>query len=115
LTIRQLAQSSGVSEATISKIENLHSTGQDVQVIKRLSVALSQPIWFIGCYDLLPDDTHSSIMRKVRLFRGQYVCEFAADLDIDPTALSRHENCKSSPPDHVMEKIRTLAASLLNI
>jgi len=72
---------------------------------------LSQPIWFIGCYDLLPEDTLQACIRKVRLFRGQYVCEFASDLGLDPSTLSRYENGKSIPPEHVMGKIKIIAAS----
>ena len=81
--IRELSELSNISPTTLSMIENNHCRNHDVKIIKRIAEALSQPVWFIGCYDLLPNDSLGEQIRKVRLFNGQYISEFATDLGID--------------------------------
>jgi len=108
LTRQNLSELSGISLTTLSKIENNHCLNHDVKVIKRLAEALHQPIWFIGCYDLLPNDSLGEQIRRMRLNNGQYIQELADELGIDPHFVSRYEKGTATPPEKVNIKIQRL-------
>lgn len=45
--------------------------------VRALAEALKQPVWFLGCYELLPEDTLGQRIRKARLYHGLTKKEFA--------------------------------------
>ncbi|MZP30999.1 helix-turn-helix domain-containing protein [Heliobacterium undosum] len=69
LTIRELAVVSDVTEATISNIENNHGR-PTLRVLKKLSAVLDVSLAYLGCYDLLPEESIGQRLRKQRL-----ICE----------------------------------------
>ena len=89
--MNELSVLSGISLTTLSKMENNRCRNHDVKVIKRLAEALDQPTWFIGCYDLFPENRLGEQIRKMRLYKGQYIQELADELGIDPHLVSRYE------------------------
>jgi len=110
--MQELSELSGISLTTLSKIENNHCLNHNVKVIKRLADALHQPIWFIGCYDLLPNDSLGDQIRRMRLHNGQYIQELANELGIDSHLVSRYENDTATPPEKVNIKIQNLINQL---
>lgn len=60
------AKAAGLSSATVSKDEN----GRQIPIVvtvRALAGVLEQPICFLGCYELLPEDTLRQRIRKARL------------------------------------------------
>jgi len=112
LTMNNLSVLSGLSLTTLSKIENNRCRNHDVKVIKRLAEALDQPIWFMGCYDLLPETSLGDRIRKMRLYKGQYIQELATELVIDEHLISRYEKGTATPPKRVDIKIQNLIKQL---
>ncbi|MBP2664273.1 MAG: helix-turn-helix domain protein [Firmicutes bacterium] len=108
LTINELSALSGISLTTLSKMENNRCRNHDVKVIKRLAEALDQPIWFIGSYDLLPKNSLGEQIRKMRLYKGQYIQELADELGIDPHLVSRYEKGIAMPSARIRIHINFL-------
>lgn len=50
---------------------------------RALAAALKQPVWFLGCYDALPEDLLGQRIRKARLYEGLTKKEFADRLGVN--------------------------------
>lgn len=82
MDIVDVARAAGLSTATVSKIEN----GRQIPIVvtvRALANVLEQPIWFLGCYDVLPEDTLGQRIRKARLYHGLTKKEFADKLGVN--------------------------------
>ncbi len=82
MDIVDVARVAGLSSATVSKVEN----GRQIPIVvtvRALAEALKQPIWFLGCYDVLPEDTLGQRIRKARLYHGLTKKEFAGRLGVN--------------------------------
>jgi len=80
LTIKQVAERAGLHEPTVSRAEN----GKPVEIntLKRLSIILEQPIWWLGCFENLPEETLAQRIKKCRLYHGFTKREFASVLGV---------------------------------
>jgi len=105
LSIRDLARTSQVSEVTISHIENRPHTRHDVGTVRLLAYSLHQPVYFIGCYDLIKEDDFKSSLKKMRLMAGLYICELAKRIQIDPSQLVKYENGSFRPYSSTLLKM----------
>lgn len=82
MDIVDIAKAAGLSSATVSKVEN----GRQIPIVvtvRALAKALKQPVWFLGCYEVLPEDTLGQRIRKVRLYEGLTKKEFADRLSVN--------------------------------
>ena len=82
MDIVDVARAAGLSSATVSKIEN----GRQIPIVvtvRALAEAPKQPIWFLGCYESLPEDTLGQRIRKARLYEGLTKKEFADRLCVN--------------------------------
>lgn len=91
MSIIDLATVSGLSVPTISCVENNRGKFLPSNV-KLLSSILKVPIWYLGCYDLLPEETIGQKIRKSRLYYGQTIEEYSHDIKINPRTLRDWEN-----------------------
>ncbi|MZP43493.1 helix-turn-helix domain-containing protein [Heliobacterium gestii] len=100
LTIRELAAASGVTEATISYIENNH--GQPtLRVLKKLSAVLDVSLDYLGCYDLLPEESLGQKIKKYRLMSGLTINEFATLIGVSDKSIRSWEKDKRVPFLHI--------------
>lgn len=63
MDIVDVARAAGLSSATVSKVEN----GRQIPIVvtvRALAEALKQPVWFLGCYEVLPEDSLGQRIRK---------------------------------------------------
>lgn len=77
-----MARAAGLSSATVSKVEN----GRQVPIVvtvRALAEVLKQPIWFLGCYEELPENRLVQRIRKARLYHGLTKKEFADRLGVN--------------------------------
>jgi transcriptional regulator with XRE-family HTH domain len=82
MDIVDVARAAGLSSATVSKVEN----GRQIPIVvtvRALAEVLKQPIWFLGCYETLPEDTLGQRIRKARLYEGLTKKEFADKLGVN--------------------------------
>ena len=56
--------------------------------VRALAKALEQLIWFLGCYEVLPEDTLGQRIRKARLYHGLTKKEFADKLGLGVNELT---------------------------
>lgn len=82
MDIVDVARAAGLSSATVSKVEN----GRQIPIVvtvRALAEVLKQPIWFLGCYEVLPEDTLGQRIRKARLYEGLTKKEFADKIGVN--------------------------------
>ncbi len=82
MDIVDVARAAGLSSATVSKVEN----GRQIPIVvtvRALAEVLKQPVWFLGCYDVLPEDTLGQRIKKARLYHGLTKKEFADRLGVN--------------------------------
>ncbi len=82
MNIIDVARAAGLSSVTVSKIEN----GRQIPIVvtvRALASVLKQPVWFLGCYEALPEDTLGQQIRKARLYHGLTKKEFADRLGVN--------------------------------
>lgn len=82
MDIVDVARAAGLSSATVSKVEN----GRQIPIVvtvRVLAEMLKQPVWFLGCYEVLPEDTLGQRIRKARLYHGLTKKEFADRLGVN--------------------------------
>ena len=103
--MKKLALLSGVNEYTFHNI--LHNrTSPTVRVLRKISPILNESISYLGCYDLLPEDTLGQKITKARLCLGMTQVEFAKFNYVDPSTLLKWEHDESVPNSENLEKLK---------
>lgn len=106
LSIKKLAKLSKIDRTYLNNIElgkNIPST----KVIKKLSIILEQPIWYLGAYEQLPENTLGKSIYKCRLFYGYSQKEFAKVLGALPCTVRNWEKDNSKPTNKYISKLST--------
>jgi len=80
LTIRELAFRSNMSPETISYLES-GTVSPSFPTLCKLSSALDVPIWYLGCFELLPKNNLGEKIFKARHYHGMIRKEFAKKLE----------------------------------
>ncbi len=112
LSIASLAKLASLSTVSISKIEN--GGNFKVTTIKSLASALSQPIWFLGCYEQLPESTFGERILKARLYHGMTIEEFAAASGFNSRTIRKWEHGIVYPSKDSIAKLDSFLAILQN-
>lgn len=108
-----MARAAGLSSATISKVEN----GRQIPIVvmvRALAEALKQPVWFLGCYELLPEDTLGKRITKARLYHGLTKKEFADRLGVNEKTVRLREADLCTLTSDSQMKLAPLLWSALN-
>ncbi|MCY6372498.1 helix-turn-helix domain-containing protein [Clostridium ganghwense] len=96
LSIKRLAKLSQMDKTYLNKIE-LGGNVPSSKIIKKLSLVLEKPIWYLGAYDKFPQNTLGERIYKCRLFYGYTQKEFAAVLGVLPETVRNWEKDISTP------------------
>ncbi len=96
MTIEELAKASRMSQTAISNLENDKKTPR-IKSLQKLSQILKVPIFYLGCFEQLPENTLGQRIMKARLFHGFTLREFAEILGINHKTLRGWEQDKSKP------------------
>jgi transcriptional regulator with XRE-family HTH domain len=96
LTIKRLAEITGLSPECISAIEN-GKRSLTIVTIKKLADALDVPVWYLGCFENLPDDTLSQRIKKARLYHGMSQVQFARYLGVSERIIYDWETSRYQP------------------
>jgi transcriptional regulator with XRE-family HTH domain len=60
-----------------------------IRTIKKLSTILQQPIWFLGCYEMMPESTFWERLEKARYYHGHTKEERAKSIRFNQRNVSR--------------------------
>jgi transcriptional regulator with XRE-family HTH domain len=101
LTIAQLAEMTGISPEQICYIENGVHVPR-VTTLQSLAKSLESTVWYLGCYEALPEDTMGQKIKKARLFQGLTRVEFAQRLGVNESTVVKWENGKWNPGEKFM-------------
>jgi transcriptional regulator with XRE-family HTH domain len=93
LSIKELANKIDVYPVTITNIE-LDRFNISQSTIIKLSSVLNVPIYYLGCYELLPEDTLGKKLRKARLYNGHTIKQLAAVLGSHEATVRQWEHNK---------------------
>ncbi|MCM0648601.1 helix-turn-helix domain-containing protein [Clostridium swellfunianum] len=75
-------------------------------MIRKLSDILNVPIWYIGCYDTLPEHTFGEKLHKARLYHGHTIDQLATVLGSHRSTVRQWECDKYKPNISLMDKIQ---------
>ncbi|BAU27651.1 helix-turn-helix protein [Aneurinibacillus soli] len=108
--IVELAKQAKLTKEMISMIERGVYTPK-IKTLKKLSEALDIPIWYLGCFENLPEDTLGQRLRKAKLYAGLISSELAQILSASHRSVCSWERDEAIPsPENklaVDEFIRT--------
>jgi site-specific DNA recombinase len=96
LSHQQLSDMTGVTVAVISNTENGKSVPR-VNISAKLSKALGQPVWYVGCYDLLPQNTFQEKMTKARCLRAMTKVEASKIIGVNVRTIYTWETEQYEP------------------
>lgn len=108
LYIYELARLVGASPTRISQIERgeIGERGLRVTTVKKLAKALNKPIWYIGCYEKLPEKTFGQKLKKARLHHGHTQSEAAKILGVNAKTIRNWELDYRTPSNDKMDLIK---------
>ncbi|MCE5284539.1 MAG: transcriptional regulator [Pelosinus sp.] len=103
-SIRTVAKKANVSEVTVSKIE--HGKPAEITTLKKLSIVLKQPVYILGCFENLPEDTLPQQIRKARLWHGLTKRDFWALIGVNQKTIRLWESNSSKISEESFAKLR---------
>ncbi|MEK4117717.1 helix-turn-helix transcriptional regulator [Paenibacillus sp. FSL W8-0919] len=104
LSIREIAALSGLTPEAISMMENgVHPPS--LKSLRKISNCLNQPIYYLGCFEALPELTLGDRLKKARLFYGLTKEEAAQKLGVDAKSVMNWEANKVNPSKNHLSDI----------
>ncbi|WP_082420327.1 helix-turn-helix domain-containing protein [Paenibacillus sp. A3] len=111
LTVRDVSLMTGLTEATIMNIET-GKTVPSLSSLRTLSEYLDIPIYYLGCFEDLPERTLGERMRKARMYHGFTKKEISELLEVDVKTLYNWESDACKPYSHYMQSINSILKKL---
>ncbi|MDU2064736.1 MAG: helix-turn-helix transcriptional regulator [Sporomusaceae bacterium] len=105
LFITDLSKLAKMSREQITSIEKGYSTNPEMSTLIKISQALKKPIWFLGCFDLLPEKTFAQRLKKARLYAGLTKQDLSKILKVDHKYVANWESEKWVPKDAKMKDL----------
>ncbi len=96
MTIKELAQLIEITPRSLNRIE-LDQSMASLSTLRKLSIVLKAPIWFLGCFEEFPEETYGQRIRKARFYYGYTKKEFANLLGVDEKTITNLEQNIHSP------------------
>jgi len=85
-TIRDLAKVTGLNTVAIGNLE-ANRTKASLPNIRHFAEVLRVPVYFLGCFEYLPENTLGQRITKARLFHGLTKEDMARAIGVDPKTL----------------------------
>lgn len=98
LLIKELAEKSGVTVATIGTLEH-NKQRADLTTLSKLSKALNISIVYLGGFDDMPENTLPEKIRKARFFHGHKRLELSKILGVHRESILGWEKQNRTPLD----------------
>jgi len=81
LMIKSVAANAGITSVCVSNIER-QITSVENTTFRKICIALEQPIWFLGCFENMPEDIFFQQLEKARCYHGHTKLEMAKDIGV---------------------------------
>jgi len=96
MTIRDLCAVTGLSDVTIKNLES-DKFNASLSNLRKFAKVLRVSIEYLGCFEMLPENTLAQRITKARLFYGFTKEEFAPIIGVDVKTLRNWEQGKHVP------------------
>ena len=96
MTIRDLCAVTGLSDVTIKNLES-DKFNASLPNLRKFAKVLKVSIEYLGCFEMLPENTLAQRITKARLFHGLTKEEFAQIIGVDVKTLRNWEQGKHVP------------------
>ena len=96
MTIRDLCAVTGLSDVTIKNLET-NKFNASLPNLRMFAKVLRVSIGYLGCFEMLPENTLAQRITKARLFHGLTKEEFAQIIGVDVKTLRNWEQGKHVP------------------
>ena len=96
MTIKELAQLIEIRPKSLNRIE-LNQSIASLSTLRKLSKILKAPIWYLGYFETLPENTFGQKLQKARLYYGYTKKEFARILNINEKTITNIEKDLHNP------------------
>ncbi|KYH31338.1 transcriptional repressor DicA [Moorella mulderi DSM 14980] len=111
MTIHDLAVATGLSVKTIGNLE-ANRTRALLPHLRVLAQVLNVPLYYIGCFENLPEKTLGQRIRKARVFHGLTKEELAQSIGVNPKTLQSWEQDKRKPLQRYLTALKAYLAIL---
>lgn len=108
--IKTLAEKVGIAAAHLSQIEGKFIGTAEMKTLRKLATQLEQPVWFLGCFDNMPEDTFFDRIEKARCYHGHTKVEMAVDIGVNKRIIF---NWKDKEPSQTLKKKTLLYCEIL--
>ena len=81
--IKTLAAKVGINPATLRNIERKANYSIEMRTLRRLASELDKPIWYLGCFENMLEDTFFDRLEKARCYHGHTKVEMAAEIGVN--------------------------------
>ncbi len=80
--IKTLAAKVGINSATLSNIERKSVYSVEMKTLRKLPTGLEQPVWYLGCFENMPEDTFFEKIEKARCYHGHTKVEMTSEIGV---------------------------------
>lgn len=109
--IKTLAAKVGINAVHLSQLERSTTSIAMMKTLCKLATELEQPIWFLGCFENMPEETFFEKVEKARCYHGHTKVEMAAELGVHQRTIF---NWKDKEPDQSLKKKALLYCKILD-
>ncbi|WP_052088293.1 helix-turn-helix domain-containing protein [Paenibacillus wynnii] len=104
MTIVEVAAQIGISAVALSYIEG-NKNIPSLPTLKSLSDVLDLPIYYLGCFEDLPEVSLGEQIRKARMYRGMLVLDMSVEFCVDVKTIRNWETDKRKPLSRHMKEL----------
>lgn len=109
--IKTLAAKIGIDAAHLSQLEAKTTGTAVMKTLRKLATELQQPVWFLGCFENMPEDTFFEKLEKARCYHGHTKLEMATELGIHQRTIF---NWKDKEPSQIIKENVSLYCEILD-
>jgi hypothetical protein len=82
-----------------------------MKALRKLAVLLEQPIWYLGCFENMPEDTFFEKLEKARCYHVHSKVELAEELGIHQRTIF---DWKDKEPSQIIKEKAFLCCKILD-
>jgi len=101
--IKTLAAKVGIDAVHLSQLEGKTTGTAAMKTLRKLATKLEQPVWFLGCFENMPEETFFEKLEKARCYHGHTKVEMAEELGIHERIIFNWK--KKEPSQIIKEKV----------
>lgn len=109
--IKTIAAKTGINPGHLSTIERRTIGMTDIKVLRKLAVELEQPLWYLGCFENMPEGTFLERLEKARFYHGHTKEEMAAEIGVHVRTIFKW---KDKEPGKIIKEKALLYCKILD-